>query len=288
MREITVLIHTCEHEALSAAVSEYSFRKYLHNNQGIKITTKIISLEDCTSWRNSEFRSIVRNGVEAQWDYHSPQAHLPLRFTISDYAEGVCLVVDPDVFAVRSFLTELLELINSNYVIQARPVQGGSRQIGFNSSVMIVNLAKLDHWNTEFIQRKVFTEKSDIQNLIHLTDPFLCPSNISIGKLDPCWNSYDKLNEDTILLHLTNQFTQPWKTGLPLAGKTIDNKQTNQSSYYQTHPNSHIINYFFNLLNEAVEDDFIDQEFLVYNIRRNFIRPDILSLLKSTSLNPTI
>jgi len=283
MNKITVVIHTCEHEALSAAVSEFSFRKFLSNESSINIKTKIISLEDKSSWRDNGFKSVVRNAEEVEWNYSSPQAHLPLRFTISDYVDGICIVVDPDVFAVRPFLPDLLQILENNFDIQARPVQGGSRKIGYNSSVMIVNLDYLSHWNTESIQRKLFLEKRDIQKFIHLTDSYLCPPNCRIGNLAPCWNSYDKLNDQTILLHLTNQSTQPWKTGLPMAGKIIDNRKVNDSICYKPHPDPYIETFFFNLLREAVETDFIDQEFIAYNIRKNYIRPDILSLIEMSS-----
>ena len=283
MNTVTVVIHTCEHEALSAAVSEFSFKKNLANEQGIDIKTKILSLEDESSWKNPSFKSVVRNGADLEWDYYSPQAHLPLRFTIGDKVEGPCIVVDPDVFAVRPFLPELIHLINKDFDIQARPVKGGSRTIGYNSSVMILNLNALSHWNTKSIQNKIFEERRDIQKFIHLTDSELCPASCKINELAPRWNSYDKLTEETILLHLTNQSTQPWKTGLCMEGKTIDNRQIEKSSFYQPHPQKCIEKLFFDLLSEAVEADFIDQEFIAYNVRKNFVRPDILSLITSNN-----
>jgi hypothetical protein len=270
-----IFIHTCPHESLSAAVSEYSFRKFA-KKEGVEIETYILSLEKSSSWKMFDGSTVVRNGKEARWDYHSPQAHLPLRFTIADHADDLCLVVDPDVFAIKPYVKALRDLHTKPNVISARPVIGGSQKLGHNSAVMLLDAGSLKDWRTSVVQDLIFNKHCDIQDLIYLKRSPIMPDEVVIEQMPKIFNEYDAINNDTVLMHLTNQNTQPWKTGLSMHGKIIDNKPIEYQSIYKSHPNVTVQSTFFSLLKEAIDEGFIDQEYIVYQIRRGYIRSDIM------------
>ena len=79
-----------------------------------------------------------------------------------------------------------------------------------------------------------------------------CFNHIHIGELPEEMNSYDKLNERTILLHNTGRATQPWKSGLEIdyinhkvpKHKRIINKILGRKQFYINHPDKNQIGYY--------------------------------------------
>ena len=80
------------------------------------------------------------------------------------------------------------------------------------SSVMLLDNPKLTHWKWEQAVEEMFVGKRDYRDWISLD---LEPQD-TIGEIEEQWNSFDKLEADTRLLHNTGRNTQPWKVGLPI------------------------------------------------------------------------
>ena len=77
---------------------------------------------------------------------------------------------------------------------------------------MLLDCAKLTHWRTAEQFDEMFESKRDYMDWICLK---LEPRE-TIGLLEPEWNDFDHLAENTKLLHNTKRWNQPWKTGLPV------------------------------------------------------------------------
>jgi lipopolysaccharide biosynthesis glycosyltransferase len=73
-----------------------------------------------------------------------------------------------------------------------------------------------------------------------------------IGELDPSWNSFDRADDDTKLIHYTNLSTQPWK--------------------YSGHPYEKL---WFSYLNEAREQGFVSDYDINLTIQRGYARADL-------------
>jgi len=73
-----------------------------------------------------------------------------------------------------------------------------------------------------------------------------------IGELDPSWNSFDRPDADTKLIHYTNLSTQPWK--------------------YSGHPYGKL---WFSYLNEAREQGFVSDYDINLTIQRGYARANL-------------
>jgi Glycosyl transferase family 8 len=73
-----------------------------------------------------------------------------------------------------------------------------------------------------------------------------------IGELDPAWNSFDRADQETKLIHYTNLSTQPWK--------------------YPGHPFGKL---WFSYLDEAREQGFVSDHDINLTIQRGYARADL-------------
>ena len=127
--------------------------------------------------------------------------------------QGRAVVIDPDVFAVGD-VWDLLSRDMQGKAIMCRPRSKKSRDINdkLASSVMLLDCAKLKHWNVEQQFNEMFTGKRDYKQWITL----MYEDRSTIGLLENSWNDLDVLNKNTRMLHTTRRWTQPWKAGLPI------------------------------------------------------------------------
>ncbi len=110
------------------------------------------------------------------------------------------------------------------------------------------------HFDLEQIFREV--EKGMFTNTdFHQMSPnFLAKHAYSIGPLDPQWNSFDHLDDQTKLIHYTNLRTQPWK--------------------FSGHQHEKL---WFQYFNEARKSGFISNSDVDKTLSRAYARQDILS-----------
>jgi hypothetical protein len=200
----------------------------------------------------------------------------------------------PDVFAVGD-VYELLSRDMAGRAIMCRTRTGSKGASGgLATSVMLLDCAKLGHWQCERQFNELFEGKRDYMDWILLRDE---PGD-SIGIFENEWNDFDRLAENTKLLHNTKRQTQPWKSGLPIDFTWADKKieplkpatwprlikrwQTAAQKTYRPHPDSNQERFFFGLLRECLAKGVVTEELLRDEMRHNHIRHDALEMAERT------
>jgi hypothetical protein len=167
------------------------------------------------------------------------------------------------------------------------------------SSVMLLDNAKLKHWDAEQTFGELFEFKKDYLKWIKLE----YEEDANVGLLEPEWNDFDRLTPATKILHTTYRRTQPWKTGLPidfsirqkpqksssLAGTLVkalkksmgvSKSRAMKDGFYQPHPDPNQERLFFNLLAEMLQKGVVDVALVEREMARNHVRHDALDLCR--------
>ena len=310
-KKMTVFIHTNPQQMVGAKVGEYSLRKNSKNND--KFDVQILNLWDFPNLTSREGTTYLRKGKQVTWRNQDLQSFSPLRFLppqLMGY-EGRAVLIDPDIFA----LTDIYELLNRDMEGKALWCRKGypekPQDPNHNTSVMVMDCAKLRHWNWEKNLDDMFADRLDYGDWIFLRkeDP------ATIGDLEEEWNHWDTLNDKTKLLHNTERSTQPWKTGLPVDYNLNykpatpikqPEKQSNSllsiakrmlspkpriaqpadaapQETYRKHPDEKQERFFFKLLKECLDKGVITEAYLKQEIQDQHVRPDAIQYLKSVA-----
>ena len=279
MSDFKVVIHTCRHELFSSIISRYSFITAGFPDDSVSILT----LNDIDELRECDGKSINRNGTDYIYNINTSQSHLPIRFCVPEYLDFSyqALVIDPDVFcaSTKEEVIKPFENLSKETPIIAREVRGGPFVHGYNSAVMYMDSNELSSWSTGEFINKVFGDKTDLQDYIYLREKSLLEPNQKIRSLEQTYNSYDILNDNTILLHCTCQYTQPWKSGMDLHGKIIDNERVLEHKRYRKHPSTEVETFVINLIRSAYQCGHFDYEFLINEIRLGHISESLIDLI---------
>ena len=290
-----VFIHTNERQYVGALVSAYSMRR--NSRHADRFDVRILHTDDHPFLRAREGQRYLREGHWVTWHYENLQSFTTLRFgppAAMGY-QGRAVVVDPDVFAVQD-VWELLSRDLAGKAVWCRP-RTGAKGIGgcMATSVMLLDCAKLRHWDVERGFAELFEGKRDYMDWICLkTEP-----RESIGVLEDEWNDFDRLTPATKMIHNTKRHTQPWKTGLPAdfdpATKRVKPLEPatwlrpvkrllrgGNDAAYLPHPDPNQERFFFGLLRECVERGIVTEERLREEMRQNHIRHDAFEVLERT------
>ena len=290
----TVFIHTNKKQMLGALVSRYSLRK--RSVHADKFDVKFIEVKDYPCMLAREGQPYLRDGEMRPWLNDDLQSFTPLRFAppeLMNY-EGRAVVMDPDIFAIGD-IWELLQRDMQNAAIVSRPKSGRKGRKGaFASSVMLLDCAKLRHWQFEKNFSEMFEPVSrDYMDWVSLK---LEPTG-SISALEPYWNDFDNLTQETRLLHNTKRKTQPWKTGLRIDYRPADTFQLFPPRHwfrrarralfgdyrfagtYAAHPDPAQETFFFELVREALEQGDISESLLLDEIAQGHLRSDAMELI---------
>jgi hypothetical protein len=162
------------------------------------------------------------------------------------------------------------------------------------SSVMLLDNAKLTHWDAEKTFDELFEFKKDYMKWIKLEyEP-----EETVGFLEPEWNDFDTLTPSTKILHNTYRRTQPWKAGLPVdfTVRVKPNKpkpfpanivkavkrlvKEKKPDVYERHPDPKQEQLFFSLLRECLEKGIIDIDLVKREMAANHVRHDALELVE--------
>ena len=299
-----VFVHTNDQQIVGALVSAYSMKKATKSPDAFDV--KLIRLEQTPHLWKRQGQNYLRKGRQAVWYNEDLQSFSPLRRMVPQLMgyKGRAVVTDPDVFAAGD-IYDLLRMEMGGKAILCRNIKTGYKDSGnafYASSVMLLDCSKLTHWRWDQEIDEMFIGKLDYGPWIGLNseDPDI------IGELSEEWNSFDKLEPHTKLLHLTERSTQPWKTGLPvdfdlniqsarLGGiKGIVRSLLGRKApvpavpaFYRPHPDGKQEKFFFDLLKEAMEAGEIDEDFVQNRVEANDVRPDIFNLLYSRSHRPS-
>ena len=255
-----VLIQSNKFQKIAAEVARYSFIK-----QGIS-DVEIINLEEHDILVKNFGKKYLRNGKLTTFNNKDLQSFTLLRFIPTKlHINDFCLIVDPDIFAIKNPMSEINKILDNKTDIYCTKINGKLR-----TEVMILNL-KNNIWHFDSLIDDLFSKRIDYSDLINLK--FINDKKIKI--IDNKFNDHDKINENTILLHTSNRLTQPWKEGLEInfknhyskiyiiknyirfiIGKKYDEKII--SNKFLRHPDENIIKIVKNLFEEAYKNNFIN------------------------------
>ena len=295
----TVFIHTNHKQMLGALISRYSLQR--NSASADNFDVRIIEVKDYPCMREHEGQKYRRDGEMRPWLNNDLQSFTPLRFAppqLMNY-EGRAIIMDPDIFAVGD-ICELLDRDMEGKALMCRPKSGRKGRKGaYASSVMLLDCAKLRHWQFERDFDEMFEAadggrpRRDYMDWISLKleDPD------TIGLFENEWNDFDRLTENTRLLHNTKRKTQPWKTGLTIDYRPADTFQLFPPRHwlrrarralfgdyrfagtYAAHPDPRQEKFFFGLVRECLEKGVISRDQLMDEISQGHLRSDALELV---------
>jgi hypothetical protein len=280
----TVFIHTNAKQIAGALVSRHSLKRQSRNPDSFDV--KIISKEEFDFFRDFEGQKFKRGGGWRTWRNDDLQSFTPTRFMAPELMgyQGRAVVIDPDVFAVAD-INELLARDMNGKAVMARARSGhNGRPDYIASSVMLMDCAKLKHWNVRGQFEELFLGKLDYEDWVVLANE----PREAIGFLENEWNDFDRLTSATKLLHNTKRRTQPWKTGLPvdytnripLISKLLPENGLRLWGKYTRHPDPRQERLFFAFLAECVQTGQITPRQIEAEMRKDHLRHDALQLIE--------
>jgi len=280
---LKIFIQTNPQQELAAKVAAYSFIRYGFNN------VELIKLHDVNLLKDKFGENYLRSGRIINYDQKDLQSFTFLRFMPPKIHDDFCLVIDPDIFAVKD-PSRMLE----KYVNNKKSKIFCTKKNGIiRSEVIILNCKNFSLWNFNELIANIFSKKIDYNEIINFE--FLDPK--LIGELDENLNIWDDLNDSTILLHTTNRITQPWKEGLDIDFKYYISKYNYfknlvrklfGSSYnykifekkYQPHPNSKVLNFVEEMFKEAYIKNAITSEEIKLSLDNKYLSKIFIERLK--------
>jgi hypothetical protein len=289
-----IFIQCNEKQRLGAMVAIHALRKYASDPLAFEV--EVIWVEQQRALASRGGQKYLRSGRWVTWDPQDLQSFTLTRFLPPQLMgfQGRALVIDPDVFA-RADILELLRRPMNGHAILARRIRPtDGRESYWASSVMLLDCTKLTHWKWEEMVDGIFKGTRDYYPIMSLLDE---PEG-TIGELEEIWNSFDKLEPGTKLLHTTGRETQPWKTGLPIdyahaamiplkgwrwwAAKLRGKPTTRQKALpkvYRKHPDPNVDRFFFELLQECVASGEVPPKLIEEQVKLGHVRPDLFQVL---------
>ena len=276
----TVFIQANDRQMVGAMISAYSYGRNAPKTRSFDV--RILHVRDFSRLTRPD-QSVLRGGHVREWDPDDLQSFTPLRFAPPSLMnfEGRAIVTDPDCFAI-SDVAELFErdMGGKAIMVVARPGHNGESDY-VATSVMLLDCAKLRHWDFERDLDGLFAQRFDYLDWIELKRE----DRSTVGFLEPEWNSFDKLDADTKILHTTKRRTQPWKTGLPVdytlrETGPLDFLRRLANRRYQAHPDRNQEALVYSLLAEMVDKRLVTKDELVAEMAANHIRHDSLELIE--------
>lgn len=275
----TVFIQANDRQMIGAKISAYSYRRNAQKPGSFNV--RILQIHDFPRLTRAD-QSILRGKHIRGWDPDDLQSFTPLRFappSLMNFA-GRAVVTDPDCFGVGD-ITELLKRDMGGKAIMAvaRPGHNGAADY-IASSVMLLDCSRLRHWDFDKDLDDLFAHRFDYVDWIELKRE----DRSTVGLLEPEWNSFDKLNAGTKILHTTRRRTQPWKTGLPIdytlrETGPFDILRRLTIHRYQEHPDRNQEALVYSLLAEMIDRGLVTEDELVREMAANHIRHDSLELI---------
>jgi hypothetical protein len=291
-----VFVHTNHRQWIGALVSAYSLRRNSAHTDAFDV--QFIHTKDHPFLWQKEGQKFLRGGTGRVWHMEDLQSFTPLRFMppqLMGYG-GRAVVIDPDVFAVGDVFELLSRDMEGKAVMARRRSERADRELDVATSVMLLDCAKLRHWDCPADFDALFRFERDYRDWISLQyEP-----RDNIGFFEPEWNDFDRLTERTKLLHNTKRKTQPWKTGLPVDYTPADKfkelpplallmklrakifGEYGLLGRYAAHPDSSQERFFFGLLRECLDKGIVDEALLRDEMKRNHVRHDALKVIERT------
>ena len=275
-----VFIQTNKKQLLGAKISAYSYKRNSKRPDSFEV--HIMHAEDYPRLMQKG-QSIRRADIVRDWDPDDLQSFTPTRFAppkLMDY-QGRAVVTDPDCFGVGD-IAELLDRDMEGKSVMAVARPGHNKRNDYvATSVMLLDCAKLTHWDPEKDQDDLFAHRFDYIDWIELKRQ----PRETIGLLEPEWNDFDRLKADTKILHTTKRRTQPWKTGLPIdytlrERGPLDFIRRLTRRRYDQHPDPNQEAFVYSLLAEMLDLDIVTRSEIEDEMRASHVRGDSLELIE--------
>ncbi len=276
-----VFIQANARQMLGARISAFSYPR--NSKRAGDFDVHVMDSADYPQLNRPE-QSILRGGHVRSWDPDDLQSFTPLRFappTLMQF-EGRALVTDPDCFGVGDVAELLFDQDMGGKAIMAVPRPGHNDDPDYiATSVMLLDCAHLGHWDFEPLLDRLFAHAFDYVDWMQLK----CEERSTIGALAPQWNSFDKLDSGTKILHTTKRRTQPWKTGLPVdytlrESGPLDLIRRFVNRRYERHPDQRQEAYVYALLADMIDQKVMTRDELVREMAADHIRHDSLELIE--------
>lgn len=274
-----IFIQANARQMIGARISAYSYKR--NSRRPDTFAVKILEVRDYPQLLQ-DGQSILRRNYVRAWDPADLQSFTPLRFAPPSVMNfrGRALVTDPDCFGVGDVAALFERDMGSKAIMAVARPGHNDQQDYIASSVMLLDCAKLRHWDFERDLADLFAHRFDYGDWVELRRE----NRATIGLLEPGWNSFDRLDRDTRILHTTKRRTQPWKTGLPVdytLGETgpFDVLRRLANRRYQPHPDRNQEALIFMLLAEMLDQGLITEPELRAEMAADHIRHDALELI---------
>ena len=275
----TVFIQANARQMLGAKISALSYKKASQRPDSFNV--RIIDAAEYPRLMASG-QSILRGGHVRAWDPDDLQSFTPLRFAppkMMGWA-GKAVVTDPDCFGVGD-IADLFDRDMDGKAVMAVPRPGHNKRNDYvATSVMLLDCARLKHWDIDQDIDDLFAQRFDYIDWIELKreDP------ATVGFLEPEWNDFDRLTPDTKILHTTKRRTQPWKAGLPIdytlrERGPLDFIRRWKRKTYEPHPDPNQEALVYSLLADLVDRGDVTKPQLVAEMAANHVRHDSLDLV---------
>jgi hypothetical protein len=275
----TVFIQANARQMLGAKISALSYKKASARPDSFDVV--VMDAANYPRLKQAG-QSILRAGHVRQWDPDDLQSFTPLRFappSLMDF-QGKSVVTDPDCFGVGD-VAELFDRDMDGKVIMAVPRPGHNKRNDYiATSVMLLDCARLKHWDFDQLLDDLFAHRFDYIDWIELKreDPS------TIGFLEPEWNDFDRLTPRTKILHTTKRRTQPWKAGLPIdytlrERGPFDFLRRLKRRRYEQHPDRNQEALVYSLLADLIDRGEVTRQELVAEMVANHVRHDSLDLV---------
>jgi hypothetical protein len=286
-----VFIQTNDEQYLGAVVAAHALKR--NSRHADKFDVEIMHYKDFP-WLEAKIGQKFLRGLEHRvWKHDDLQSFTPLRFAppkLMNY-EGRSIVIDPDCFAVGD-VWDLFSRDMQGKAVMCRFRPGFKDLPGYRaSSVMLLDNAKLRHWDAEKTFNELFEFKKDYMKWVKLE----YEADDAVGLLEDEWNDFDRLTPQTKILHNTYRRTQPWKTGLPIdftvrvktknkslpkrLAKSVKNLLSfGKAGVYQRHPDPKQEQLFFDLLSECIDRGIVTEAMVRHEMAANHVRHDALQL----------
>lgn len=299
-KNLTVFVITNTINHIAAVVGRYSFLK--HNPElNVKILYMDKDFEKFNVFDSKKFyRNVSKDTIsnkklclgekkreilgECTWYKDSIPSFFPMRFLIPEYVnyEGICFLSEPDIFCLNK-LGNILNYLKPNKKLAAVMQTGGPGKDLPATSVMLFDASKLKEWSFDSITNFMFKSKNDFNELMYLKTMY---KNNDVNIMPKEYNDFNNIDSNTILTHMTNSLTQPWKSGLTYTEDELhnstrkkDEKSTDVKTFLQSE-NKNLEKVFFKLAAEAFEKGYLTKEDITLNIERKYIRKDFFNKIK--------
>ena len=295
-----VFIQTNDEQYLGALVAEYALKR--NSRFADRFGVEIMHYRGYP-WLDARIGQVFLRGAERRiWQSADLQSFTPLRFLppkLMNY-QGRSVVIDPDCFAVGD-VWELFSRDMAGKALMCRIRPALKELPAYRaSSVMLLDNARLRHWDPEVTFNELFEFKKDYMKWIKLE----YEADETVGFLEPEWNDFDRLTPATKILHTTYRRTQPWKTGLPISFTVRPKPQGKKApfpvgtlkllkralagrggravknGFYQPHPDPNQERLFFGLVREMLERGIINEDLVRREMASNHVRHDALDLCR--------